>query len=298
MVYFVLILTTALWGLAPLAIKIALRDLPPFTLSFFRFFVASLFFLLIMIFQKKIRLNWQETFKMVMVGIFLCGNMLFFAYGIQYTTTISGALIYTITPILSALGGYFFYKEKISLWQTLGVIVAFLGLMLVIFSPLMEKGEAWQVGSLYGNFFVTLAAISFTIYSLGSKPLTKKYSPLILSAIASLVSLVIFFFLGITEYNQLGQSWLSPDFKTVTAIIYLALGATVSTLFLFQWLIKKTNAFTANLMSYLQPLITGMAGYLFLGERLGGLFISGSVLVFLGVFLATNVNYLVNNRRR
>lgn len=298
MVYLVLILTSVLWGLAPLAIKISLRDLPPFTLSFFRFLVACLFFLLVIFFQKRIHLSLWEILKIILVALFLCGNMLFFVYGIQYTTTVTGSLIYTVTPILSALGGYLLYKEKINFWQTLGVILAFSGLLLVIFSPLIEKGETWQVGSLYGNFFVTLAAISFTVYSLGSKPLSKRYSPLLLSTIASLVSLVIFLFLALIEYRQAGGVLTPPKTETITAIIYLSLGATVATLFLFQWVIKETNAFIANLMAYIQPLTTGFAGYFFLGEKVTPIFIFGSALVFLGVFIATNVSYLVNSRGR
>jgi drug/metabolite transporter (DMT)-like permease len=274
--------------MAPLGVKIGLREIPPFTLSFFRFLLASLVLLSILIGKKNKWFAKGDFKKVFIVSAFLCGNMLFFAYGIQYTTTIIGALIYTITPVLSAIGGYFLFKEKLSTGQILGVILAFLGVVLVIFSPAMVKGEVWQLGSLYGNFFVSLAAISFTSYSLGSKLLTGKYSPLSLAAASSLISLIGFLILGLAESILFSGILIPRQFSTFVAIVYLALGATVATLFLFQWTIKKTNAFIANLMFYIQPLTTGLVGYFFLQERITSLFVVGLILVLIGVFMVTN----------
>ncbi|MBI5465295.1 DMT family transporter, partial [Candidatus Gottesmanbacteria bacterium] len=203
---------------------------------------------------------------------------------------------YTITPVLSAIGGYFLYREKITSAQMSGAIIAFVGVTLVIFSPLLDKGESWQLGSLYGNFFITVAALSFTAYSLGSKSLTKKYSPLLLSTISSVISLAVFLTLALVESYQMGKILIPSRMPTILAIFYLSIGATIATLFLFQWTIKKTNAFIANLMSYIQPLTTGLTGALFLKEKITATFLLGAGLVFLGVFIATNLVFLFRRR--
>ncbi len=295
MVYFVLILVSLLWGLVPLAIKLALKDLPPFTLSFFRFLIAFITLFILNSFRSD-QSKGRDLGAKIIVSILLAGNMIFYAYGIQFTSTISGVLLYTFGPAITAIGGYFLYKERISLWQILGIIIAFLGTAIIIFIPVLERGNSWEIGTFTGNILVTAAVISFSLYTVTSKPLLRNHSPVNLSTFTAGMAVLVFFFLSVIEFQK-GLIVNAPSLVTVLAILYSGIGGTVSTLLLYQWLIKRTSSFIANLTAYIQVLTTGLAGYLFLEERITRLFVIGSILVLAGVFVVTNYGLLRRIRR-
>lgn len=302
MTYLALIMTATLWGLAPLAIKIALLGFSPFSLSFLRFGFALLVLLSVLIFKKVPFPERKNFFKVMIICMFASFNMALFAWGIQFTTTVTSAVIYTIVPVITAIFGYILFKDKLNVLQIIGVIVAFLGLLLIIFLPVFEKGESWEIGSLYGNAVVFMAALSFAVYSLGSQHLSKKYSPLTISAVSILTSLLIFSILVFFENYEQSAIFSFTDFRSLAAIAYLGIGSTFLTFLLYQWLIKSTNAFIASLNGYIQPVITVLAGSFFLKERISSLFIFGAALTLLGVFMASNLSLVVGrkiiNRRK
>ena len=294
--YLALVLTSILWGLAPLATKIALWEMPPFTLSWLRFAFALVIIIPIFFFRKGKLPKRQDFLKIFLITSLAGFNVAFFVWGIQFTTTITSQLIYTSVPILTALGGFIFLKEKISPLQILGIIIAFLGVIFIIFLPLIEKGSGWEMGSFSGNLFIALAAFAFAGYTLGSRQLSSRLNPLTITTVSIFVSLLVFTFISPIELLRNSQPIVDVTPKSFFAVFYLGLGATVVTFFLYQWIIKATNAFVASLNLYLQPLVTGIAGVLILKEKITFIFLLGAVLIVLGVFLATSLNSLLSKR--
>lgn len=294
--YLALVLISILWGLAPLATKVALWEMPPFSLTWLRFAFALVVIIPIFFFKKGKLPKRQDFLKILLITSLAGLNVAFFVWGIQFTTTITSSLIYTSVPILTALGGFIFLKEKISRLQILGMIVAFLGVTLLIFLPLIEKGSRWEIGSFSGNLFIALAAFTFAGYTLGSRELSLRFSPLIITTVSIFTSFLIFTFLFPFELIKDSQWTALVTPKSVFAVFYLGLGATVVTFFLYQWLIKATNAFVASLNLYLQPLVTGIAGVFILKEKITFIFLLGAILIVLGVFLATSLNSLLSKR--
>lgn len=291
--YLALVLTSILWGLVPLATKVALWEMPPFALSWLRFAFALAVVLPIFLLKKGRLPKRQDLFKVLFITSLAGFNVAFFVWGIQFTTTITSSLIYTSVPILTALGGFVFFKERISSLQVLGIIIAFLGVILLIFLPLIEKGSRWEIGSFSGNLFIALAAFSFTGYTLGSRHLSLRFNPLTITTISIFISLLIFTFLSPFELMKDSQWIASVTPKSILAVVYSGWGGTFLTFFLYQWVIKRTNAFVASLNLYLQPLVTGVAGVLILKEKITFIFLLGAVLIVLGVFLATSLNFLL-----
>lgn len=296
MSYLAIVLTSMLWGLTPLVTKIALLEIPPFSLSWLRFALALAVIIPIFFFQKIKLPGREDFFKTVLITSLVGFNVAFFVWGIQFTTTITSQLIYTSVPVLTALGGFVFLKEKISSSQILGIVIAFSGVTLLIFLPLIEKGSNWEIGSLSGNIFICLAAFAFAGYTLGSRRLSSRLNPLTITSVSIFVSLLVFTFLSPIELLRNSQPIVNVTPKSFFAVVYLGLGATVATFFLYQWVIKKTNAFVASLNLYLQPLFTVTAGVLFLKEKITFIFLLGALFIIIGVFLATSLNFLVGKR--
>lgn len=109
------ILTVFGWALAFPFSKIALHHYSPYSLGFLRVTVASAALLIMGLF-KGIRPP-----KIKHLGLFLisgaCGfGIYLFAFnrGIQTLTSASSSIIVATTPVMTAVGAHFLYKEKIN----------------------------------------------------------------------------------------------------------------------------------------------------------------------------------------
>ena len=79
------------------------------------------------------------------------------------------------------------------------------------------------------------------------------------------------------------------NLNVLLAVIYMGFCGTFLTFILYQYAIKQVSALTVSLSSYIQPITTAIVAIIFLGEKLTVYFVIGSIMVFLGIFLASTL---------
>jgi drug/metabolite transporter (DMT)-like permease len=141
----------------------------PFTVIFLRFFSAASFQPLVI----NLRLCSKQQ-KFLPVGIIGALNPILLFVALQYTQASVSPLVYASVPALTATYLYFRRKEKISLMNTLGITLGFIGIFLIVVLPLFEKGT--PLIALKGNLLIVAAAIAFMFYGIMSKEHQRKYS--------------------------------------------------------------------------------------------------------------------------
>ncbi|SDZ04433.1 Threonine/homoserine efflux transporter RhtA [Bacillus sp. 166amftsu] len=100
-----------------------------------RFGIAALVMVLILGFQKQIKISiikthWKMYILLGIIGIF--GFNTFFFLGMKYTSPLNGALIMGTNPLVTALFAYFILKNPITKQQMLGIAFALVGVILVL----------------------------------------------------------------------------------------------------------------------------------------------------------------------
>src|SRR3989344_959931 len=103
-------------GAASPVIKIAIQEIPPFSFSFIRFFIASVFLLPMFIKQKP---KFDSDFrKLILLSLLPTINIGLFAIGVKLTTASIAQMLYAGVPIIVVLIGYFLfgYRMKIQRW--------------------------------------------------------------------------------------------------------------------------------------------------------------------------------------
>ncbi|MBI4059399.1 DMT family transporter [Candidatus Microgenomates bacterium] len=293
-----LLIAVILWGPAPVVTKLALQEIPQFSLTFLRFAIATPIIFLLFFRQKNRQIKKSDFLLFFIAGIVgSVINSLFFFYGIQITSATASQAIFTATPVITALLAHFFLNEKIKSLQWIGVLVGLTGATLVAVKGYFENGKVTD-NSMLGNFLIFLAAISWVIYILISKKLSARYSPTTITAVSFLIGLAAFIPFAIWE-NMVSSAWIGQlGFKGIFGAVYQGIFASVLAVLAYQTGLKLTSAFAAGVILYLNPIITTLVAVPVLGEKITVLFLIGSILILLGSFISTQLEMVKNHVRK
>lgn len=279
-----LIITNIIWGGASPIFKFALENIPPFTLAFIRFFFASLIFLPLAIknFQKKYLKNLWEIFLVGFFGIFI--NIAFFFLGLKKTESINVPIIASSAPIFIYFFSILFLKEKPKTRVFFGIIFSFIGVLIIILSPIFLNFQKINFGEIEGNLFILLATLGYVVSTIISKDLLKKVNPYFVSFFSFFSSSLIFLFFVPQELKSWNFSQL--NFQGIIGIIYGVFFSSAIAYFLFYYGVSKLKAQEVGIFTYLDPVVAVLIAGPLLGERPDFFYFLGSFLVFLGIFIS------------
>jgi drug/metabolite transporter (DMT)-like permease len=188
------LITALSWATLPVALKITLEQLDPYTLTWFRFLVAALCMLAWVGMRRGLGafagLGGRRWGMLLVAALGLIGNYVFYLLGVQHTTPGNAQLLIQLAPLLMALGGIFVFREsyKPAQWAGLGVIV--LGLLLFFREQLAHAVSGRDYA--FGSMLVGVAAVVWALYALLQKQLlTRLDSPSIQLFIYALAAVLL-----------------------------------------------------------------------------------------------------------
>jgi drug/metabolite transporter (DMT)-like permease len=230
------------------------------------------------------------------IGIAVVNSFYYFALKYLY---VSVALIIEFTaPIWIALYLRFVKKKNISRTAWIGIICAFLGLVLI--------SQIWSGKSLHplGVIVAILDALALAYYFLTADRLGQNRSSLSLTTwgmgIAS-----IFWAIALPWWNFpfefLTQSFsLSGELSGYSApgwalILWIVVTATVIPYLLTVAAIRELSASTSSVIAMLEPIIAGVIAWWLLNEAFTNIQLIGCAAVLVGVYLADKARRGVSN---
>lgn len=186
------LVTAGCWATLPVALKLTLEQVDAITLTWFRFLVAAgvmgAWLAARRGFPAFRALSGKHWAMLLLAGVMLLGNYVFYLLGVQYTTPANAQLIIQLAPLLMALGGIVVFKERFAAAQWLGLAVIATGLGLFFGEQNASHGGDYALGA----SLVVLAAVVWAVYALLQKQLLVQLSsPAILGAIYALAALLL-----------------------------------------------------------------------------------------------------------
>lgn len=277
-------MAAALWGSAGATSKTLFIESFPFVAASHRFLLASLIILPFFLREKRPK---GYLIKLLPLGLFNTGNVLFYYLGLSHTTANTASIIGTAAPLTTMLLSWVLIKEQIGKEKIIGILIGLIGALFIVLLPMIEKGSV-TTGSLYGNMLLICSLVSWTMYMVYSRFILSggNYSP-VLSTSINIFTVAI---AASTASLIAGQSIVSPALTHPTylgTLLYAAMGITIVTFFLFQWGVAHVSASTASLKEYLQLVVGVGLNALILKEQLTNAYLVGSLLVGIGVFIAS-----------
>lgn len=279
----ILFLTACIWGLGFIAQSVGMDYVEPFTFTAARNVLAFLVLLPYILATDKIKQKndtcvIKQNKKSLIIGGICCGICLFAAstlqqFGVKYTTVGKAGFITAMYMVLVPIFGIFLHKKAgIKIW--IAVALASLGMYLLC----ITKGD---IRLQLGDSFVFACAVGFSFHILVIDYFSPKSDGVKLSCIQFLVCAVL----------SAGCMLIfeKPDMGDIVAagvpILYagvLSSGVAYTLQIVGQ---KGMNPTVASLILSSESVVSVIAGWLILGQKLSVREICGCVLAFAAIIL-------------
>lgn len=274
-------LLALMWGLSIPITKVGLETIPPLTLTALRFLVAvPLLFLLAARHLRLPRKAIPSVLGLGLMGIML-GNVAQ-SFGVKGTSASVATILSATIPIFVVIFASLRLHQKVTGRQWFGLLAAFAGIALVSLDRDVGVDAASQ-NTLAGVTWMLVSAVAIAAYYIWSAELTERHGTLPVVAWNCLVGLVV-----ILPFSgwELSHTAVAISALSLAATVYLGVMVTVAGLFLWLFLLRTLPARIAASVQYIQPVIGIGASALIFGDRLGGMFAAGVVLILGGLALA------------
>lgn len=278
----ILLLVVNGWAFNVIAMKFGLMELPPLFMLTLRFVLVAA---LLLPFH---RLTWRQLPGMVLLG-FTFGFVHFGLMVIGMQTTDAGTTAVFIqmgTPIAMLLATIWL-KERLHYRQIAGVVVAFIGVMILTGSPALTH---WQ-----SIMWLLMSACGWAC----STVLIKRLPPIAPLAMTGWLSLFAIPLVGLssllTEQHQFSLLYVA-GWRGWLGVIYSALGSSILAYSLWYGLLKRYPASQILPWSLLSPALALLMGVAILHESLDHSKVIGTLLIVGGILLAVVRGTVIKRR--
>lgn len=264
-----------MWSSAFTSARIIVAAAPPLTALSIRFLISGLLgvFIAWMLGQswRLTRAQWRAT---VIFGI--CQNALYLGLNFIAMQTIEAslaAIIASTMPLLVALAGWVFFKERVGALGIAGLIAGVIGVAIIM-------GARFKGGvDLYGVALCVGGVIALSFATLAVRGATSGGNFLMVVGLQMLVgSAVLSIFAIATETVEIDWSW-----KLIAAFAYTTLIPGLAATLVWFMLVGRIGATRAATFHFLNPFFGVVIAALILSEALRMSDMIGVVVIMAGI---------------
>jgi drug/metabolite transporter (DMT)-like permease len=266
------------WGLSYAVIRAAVREIPPMSLAFARFVLASA------LLWPLVRRQWRPVARqdrLPLLALGLTGVTVYFAFenfGLKYTTASHAALIIATIPLCTELVAALRRRESLA-WQTVAASCVALAGVFVLVGP----GQDAQA-SLLGDLLMFGAVASWVCYSFLVEKTSGRYPNLQVTQIIMLIGLLTFLPGAAAEMVLSPYPW--PSAAAWGGVVFLGVLCSALGYHFWNQAIPALGVTVACNLLYALPLVGVAGGVVLLGERLTPGIGFGAALIIGGVVWA------------
>ena len=284
--YIFLFLTVTFWAGNFVVGKFAsLYEVPPFSLNFYRWFFAWLIlapFTLPEIIKKKdyIINNYKLFIVLGVTSITIFNSIVY--YSLNFTQVISGVLMISTIPVMIMFFSSIMKIEKTNLFQIIGVIFSFVGVIIIITKANFEILKNLNFNK--GDITMVIAMFSWALYSTLLKK--QKYEISQLSLLQVVMSFGLAFLIPIyfIEY-QLGFR-ITLDKPFILILSYVVLLPGLASFILWIKGISMIGANRSGVFLHLMPILSAIMAMIIFNEKFMFYHMLGACFIFTGILLS------------
>jgi drug/metabolite transporter (DMT)-like permease len=273
------------FGTAAIFIRF-LQGLDTFSIVFWRVLIGCLALaVLALVFRGSFqpRLVRQNLKELLFLGLLLALHFVFFTASVMDTSILNATVLVNTSPIFSMLVSSFVYKLKPSRIALLGLLVSFVGMLVIGFAEATSTKSA--VGgftpSLKGDLEAVFAAVVEAFYLNYGRKVRTQLS--LLSTMLPIYGFVAVFVAGASLWVGTGVSPLSLSLGNVLPLIGLGLLPTAIAHTLYFSSLSNLKSFETATLALLEPLGATILGILVFQEIPASIFALGGFLVLIGI---------------
>ncbi len=279
--YIFILIGTTLWGVSSVVAKsLLVIGLPPAELVQIRLTLATAALLLILLIfdRKRIIISYHDLpyfFVLGFVGV--AGVQFTYYYTISKIHVGPAVLMQYLSPVWIALYAFLFQEEPLSRRKIVALFVAVLGCYLAVGGYRLDLLRLNRIGIVSG----LISSLFFSFYALYGEKGLKKYDAWTLILYGFGFG-AIFYWILISPIKVIREGY---SFKIWMAFLYIAIFSTLIPFGLYFKGIERVRATRASITATWEPVVAGIAAYLFLGEILSPLQLVGGIWVIAAIVL-------------
>lgn len=279
------LVTVSFWATSFLSTKVLMErgGFTPVEMYVYRFALAYIV-ILAMTFRKIKSNNWKDELTLLVSGI--CAGSLYFItenYALKMTTAGNVSLLASMSPLFTTFLLALVFRQKIQTGVILGSGLAIVGVACIIFS----HGESLEIKPA-GDILALAAAVCWAIYTIAVRRVIPLYTSMFITRklffYGVITALPLLFMQQESFHLGLLFDFNHPEY--FLNFMYLVLMCSIASYLIWNEVMKQLGTVTSNNYLYLQPPITMVAGFFFLGEQIMLLGYLGCVLVIAGLIVS------------
>lgn len=272
-----------IWGSNFIYMKMAALYIEPIQVVFYRVLFGFIPVFFYALYKKALRWEDLKHYKHFIVMSLLAAVVYYYGFvkgSFLLLSGIAGALSGSIPLFSFLLAAIFLKEEKITKGSFLGVVLGFLGVILI--SDVFNKNILSS--NVEGMIYIILGSLSVGASFVYAK---KFVSPLNIKASALSTyqlgfALLILFF--ITDFEGINNIWQDTH-SAIGMVLGLGLLGTGLAFIIYYYMVKELGAIKASSITYIPPVVALAIGVILVGEDIKIIDILSTCLIFLGVFL-------------
>ena len=280
---FLLFLATLGWGSNTIASRLAVGEVSPMLLIFFRWgFVVVI---LLSLYWRQMIDEWpiirpRLKWLLIMGG---CGLSLFNAFfyiAAHSTTAVNLGIIQSTMPGMILLGSFMFFGDRINRLQFSGLLLTLLGVGVIVTQGSLE--QLMQLTFNHGDLLMIFACSFYAMYTVGLKS-RPKISGMVMLAYFSVAAFLMTIPLMIFESFIYGT--VMPGVKGFAIVFYIAMVPSFLSQIFFMRGVDLIGPGSAGLYANLVPIFSAIMAVLLLSEEFAFFHLAAMLLVFGGIGL-------------
>jgi len=221
----------------------------------------------------------------------VAANMMLFFKGLSITTPINGAVLMLNTPIFVVIFAAILLGEKLNILRIGGISLAAFGALLLMGGTRFN----FSAETVMGDIYVSLNAIIYAFYLVYAKRLMVKYHPLTVTLYSFFFGFFMVLPFAWQEFSEVQFSLLPLNIWAVLA--FVTVGSTFLTYVLNAYALKHADSGLVGSYIYLQPVMAALIAMLSGKDQLSTEKLLSMLLIFSGVYLASNPAWINNWRK-
>ena len=262
-----------------------LFEIPPLTLNVFRW--ISVWFILIPFTYKEIYRNINYIKKnflvigfMGVITISTFNSVVYFA--LNYTQVINAVLVLAAIPALTIILSSLMKIEKTNLFQIIGVILSFIGVITILTKANFEILKNLDFNK--GDITMVLAMFSWALYSTLLKK--QKYELSQLSLLQTIMSFGLIFLIPVYFIEYKIGFRINLDAPFILILSYVVLFPGLASFILWIKGISLIGANRSGVFLHLMPILSAIMAMIFFSEKFMFYHMLGACFIIIGILLS------------
>ena len=265
------------WGISFVVIKTTMNEIPPLTLAFLRFFIATLLVGPIFLRLAPLpKIAKGDRLPLFLLGF--SGVTCYFAFentGLQSTSASHGALIIATIPLCTELFDIARQRQILRPMLIIASLTALLGIFLLV------GDSTGGAASLTGDLLIFGAVFSWVAYNRFVLRLMTSYPQMFLTLAIMVIGAVTLLPGALYEWFTAPYPW--PSLNAWLGVGFLTVFCSILGYHCWNQAIVHLGLSMTNNLLYLLPLLGVSSGIVFLDEPLTANVLWGSLLIIGGV---------------